>query len=202
MIKTITFSDTILNQAYQKIISEFGDFPEIITLSPKNYFPELAETIIGQQLSGKAANSIIQKVKNIMPNHTLEPNFILALDNVVLRDAGLSNSKVNYIKNLAQYYLNNKDKFLKMNEMLDEQVISFLTEVKGIGKWTAEMFLIFGLGRPDVFSLGDLGLKKGAIKVYNLPEDVSKDDLLKLSENWKPYRSLASRILWKSLELK
>jgi len=129
------------------------------------------------------------------------PSLILTIDHKILRNAGLSIAKAKYIKNLSQYFLDHQVEFLNMHNMADQTVIDFLVEIKGIGTWTAEMFLIFGLGCPDVFSTGDLGLEKGAIKIYNLDEKVSKDELLRLSENWRPNRSLASKILWKYLEV-
>lgn len=152
----------------------------------KNYFESLCESIVSQQLSIKAADTIWNRAKAKIG--AITPKNVLRVPDQELRDCGLSWAKIKYIKDLASRDLD----FSKIDQMADEEVIKHLTQVKGIGPWTAEMFLIFTLGRPDVFSAGDLGLKNAIKKIYKTSPDVSV---------WSPYRSYASRILWKSLEL-
>jgi DNA-3-methyladenine glycosylase II len=149
------------------------------------YFVNLCENIIGQQLSGKAADTIwgriVQLVGKILPEN------ILAIHDENFRAAGCSWAKIKYIKDLANKNLD----FSDFPELSDTEIKNRLIEVKGIGPWTAEMFLIFTMGRPDVFSYGDLGLKNAMKKLPGLQKP----------EMWSPYRSYACRILWKSLDI-
>jgi DNA-3-methyladenine glycosylase II len=154
---------------------------------------------VGQQLSGKAADTIFNRFKALFPNGLL-PETILKEADEKLRGVGLSNAKTKYIKDLAQRVLNQDLHLHSLVEMKDEEVIAELVKVKGIGNWTAEMFLIFTLQRPDVYSLGDLGLTKAVMKLYGYKEKPTADQLLKHSKIWSPYRSIASRALWKYLD--
>ncbi|MEK9178784.1 MAG: DNA-3-methyladenine glycosylase 2 family protein, partial [Patescibacteria group bacterium] len=116
-----------------------------------------------------------------------------------IRSAGISYQKISYIKDLAKKFQNKQIEFDKFDKLTDEKIIDELVSVRGIGRWTAEMFLIFGLGRPDVFSYGDLGLRRAIERLYKI-QDLSEIEAIRISEKWKPYRSVASRFLWKSLE--
>jgi len=165
----------------------------------KNLFLELVESIIGQQLSVKAADTITKRFKVAVGSNTPTPEQILAVDDDTLRAAGNSYSKIKYIKGICTAVINKEVDFESLRDMEDEEVIAELVKLKGVGPWTAEMFLMFSLGREDVFSLGDLGLRNAVAKLYG----VDRDDLKKIeeiSQQWKPFRSLASRYLWKSLE--
>jgi DNA-3-methyladenine glycosylase II len=124
----------------------------------------------------------------------------LAIEDQLFRDAGMSWSKIRYMKDLAQHVLDKKLDLLTLHTHSNEEIIRLLTQVKGIGPWTAEMFLMFTLGRPDVFSLGDLGLKRGIQKIYAVESDLSRQELLSYAQKWAPYRTFASRVLWKSLD--
>lgn len=155
---------------------------------------------MGQQLSEKVVPKIIARVRASLPGE-LVPDVILETPHETLRGAGLSNAKAHYIRNIAQAW---RDAVIipeNLTDMTDEEVITQLSTIKGVGRWTAEMFLIFTLGRPDIFSAGDYGLRRGILQAYHLSDDARPKELLVLSENWSPHRSLASRVLWKSLDL-
>ena len=116
-----------------------------------------------------------------------------------LRSAGLSNSKVAYMKNVARFFIKRDKEIKQIHKLTDEEVIKLLTEIKGIGVWSAEMFLIFSLGREDVFSYGDLGLRKGLQKIYNFKKEPTLKQMKKIVEAWKPYRTYGARYVWASL---
>ena len=116
-----------------------------------------------------------------------------------LRSAGLSNMKISYIKDLSMKIHKKELKMSLLKKMTDEEVVAHLTQVKGIGRWTAEMFLIFSLGRQDVLPVGDLGLKKGIRRLYSLPSLPKEDEIERLAKRWSPYRTAATWYLWKSL---
>lgn len=166
-----------------------------------NYFLSLCREITGQQLNGKVAYIIFDRFQNLFPDKEISPKEILKIPDEKLRKIGLSGSKVKYIKDLAKK-VNDREVVLENLENLeDEEVIKELVKVKGVGKWTAEMFLMFSLARPDIFSTGDLGLKNAIIKLYSLKEKPTEKQLLKISKKWSPYRSYASLILWKSIDV-
>lgn len=185
------FKDPILKKLFEKYgPHKFEDRSELL-------YEELVESIIGQQLSGKAADTIFKRFLNIFENKFPNYEILLKTDVEKLRAAGMSYSKAQYIKNIAQAF---KDKTIDIDEikkMSDEKVIETLTKIKGVGKWTAEMTLIFVLQREDVFSVGDAGLKRAIKNLYKI-EDTK--EILKLTEKWKPKRSHASWYLWRSLE--
>ncbi len=168
----------------------------------KNYLVELVESIVSQQLSVKAADTIFGRLKALTSDEELTAETIIRMDSQKMRDAGLSWSKVSYVKNIAEYALISGKVFEKFPLMNDEEIITELTKIKGVGRWTAEMFLLFTMGRPDIFSYGDLGLKRAIQKLYNFSSEPTKSDIDTIAGKWKPYRSIASRYLWKSLELK
>jgi DNA-3-methyladenine glycosylase II len=185
------FNDSILNNLVKKYKApNFSDRSEFL-------FEDLVESIISQQLSGKAADTIYKRFLALFNGKFPSSEQILKLDIEKMRSAGMSYSKANYIKNIVQAFKDKDIDIEKINKMSDEKVIAELTKIKGIGKWTAEMTLIFTLNREDVFSLGDAGLKRAIKNLYNIESDT---DILKLSENWKPKRSYASWYLWRSLE--
>jgi len=163
-----------------------------------DYFRELTESIIGQQLSIKAADTILSRFYKLMKG-PIAPRKVLKLKDEDIRKAGISYQKISYIKDLAKKFDDDEIEFHKFNKLTDEKIIEELIAVRGIGRWTAEMFLIFGLGRPDVFSYGDLGLRRAIEKLYKI-KDLEEVEAIRISEKWKPYRSIASRYLWKSLE--
>ena len=166
-----------------------------------DYFSNLCETIINQQLSDKAAATIFARFKKLFPRGKITPQAILKLSHAKIRSCGTSNGKVSFLKDLAKKVLTEGLRLDGLDKLSDELIMKELTKVKGIGPWTAEMFLMFSLGREDVFSHGDLGLRKAIKKLYKFKKEPTRSQIEKIVEKWKPYRTYASRILWKSLEL-
>jgi DNA-3-methyladenine glycosylase II len=163
----------------------------------ENHFRGLVGSIVSQQLSTKAARTIYSRLMEILGTKSYTHKHILKTSFLKLRRAGLSGSKVRFIKGLAKAMEDKKLNFRKIKTLADEEVITELIRHKGVGRWTAEMFLIFSLGRPDVFSHGDGGLKNAIIKIY---KPKSARDVHKITEKWRPYRSIASLYLWASLD--
>jgi DNA-3-methyladenine glycosylase II len=174
------------------------DLAEIQKPNPEAYLRELCESIVSQQLSVKAASTIWGRTHSVVSDWT-NPNCILSVDDDTLRSIGLSYQKIGYVKNIALAVQENTLPMLNLDTLPDEGVIQTLTQVKGIGRWTAEMFLIFTLGRNDVFSPGDLGLRNAIDRLYGTHK-ISPGEAQALAEKWSPYRSIASRVLWKSLD--
>jgi DNA-3-methyladenine glycosylase II len=164
-----------------------------------DYLDALLSNIVGQQLSGKVADAIWGRFEALIDG-AITPEKVLALGEEALRGAGLSRNKAAYIKNIAQAVADGSLALDKFDAMTDEAVISQLTAIKGIGEWTAEMFLIFSLGRLDVFSTGDGGLSRAMNNLYGNGAELSAKARLSITEAWKPYRSIASLYLWRSLD--
>ena len=163
-------------------------------------FESLLKAIIYQQLSGKSANAIYKRFLNYYNGKVPQPTQIITTTDELFRTKiGLSYRKIEYIKDLSSRISTKRLDLSLLPTMSDEEIIAELIKVKGIGRWTAEMFLIFGLGRPDVMPLGDLGVRKAIQKLYNLSQLPDSHYILKLSSSWKPYRSIATWYLWKSL---
>ena len=168
--------------------------------SRRDAYEALARAIVGQQLSTKAAASIWEKVIALFGGKTPAPKRLLAVAPQALRDAGLSWSKVAYVRDLAERVEDGELDLKRLPELPDEDVIAELTEIKGVGRWTAEMFLIFHLGRPDVLSAGDLGIRRAIQIVYGLDELPGPEEMERLAEPWRPHRTLACLYLWRSLD--
>lgn len=174
------------------------EIPEVT--SHENYFFELYDSIVSQQLSIKAANTIMGRLKKLYPNEIITPDHTIKLDPEKMRAAGNSYAKIKYLKDLSQKVIDGTLTFDQFEEMTEEEIMSELLKVKGIGPWTAEMFIMFSLGRPDVFSFGDQGLKNAMKKLYKLEAHATLEEALEISIKWSPYRTYACRILWKSLD--
>jgi len=162
-------------------------------------FSDLCNAIVCQQLSDKAGSAIWKKFEALF-SLSPTPHAVLEKSVETLRKSGVSQSKAQYIQNIAKAFIDGTVEPKKFSGMTDEEIISHLVVIKGVGRWTAEMFLIFSLGRPDVFSCGDLGLRKGIQKLYGLKKLPEEKQLLRLTKKWSPYRSYASLLLWKSLD--
>jgi DNA-3-methyladenine glycosylase II len=171
-------------------------------LDSDQYFLKLTRNIVGQQLSVKVAEVIIKRFEALFNGNAITPQDILKLEDQTLRDIGMSWAKVKYVKDLALKTAEGQLAFDQLPHMDDESVITELTKVKGIGRWTGEMFLMFTLGREDSFSFGDLGLRRAIEKIYQLEKDVSVDQIKPLVKKWKPYRTYAALALWHSLDNK
>lgn len=163
-----------------------------------DHFAILARSIISQQISGKAAAAIGKRVLEALGRGGLKPKSILAAEDTVLRQAGLSANKLLALRDLADKCSSGEVPLKKLREMEDEAVIEALIPVRGIGRWTAEMFLIFSLGRMDVLPVADYGLRAGVLKQYELAELPNKAILTELGEPWRPYRSIATWYFWRS----
>lgn len=175
---------------------------KITPIDSSEYFIRLCGSIIGQQLSSKAGDTIQARFEKLFADGRPDPKSVSKISHEKLRAVGMSNAKAQYVKNLADAIINRTIRFQNLGDLDDETVIGELTKVKGIGRWTAEMFLMFALGREDVFSHGDLGLRKGLQLIYGLPSKPTIIQVNKIINIWSPYKSYASRILWMSLELK
>ena len=161
-------------------------------------FLTLARAICGQQISVKAAQSVWDRV--VLCCAEITPERVLAVERKKLRACGLSDRKTEYIADLAQHFADGSIHVHRWPAMSDEEIIAELVQVRGIGRWTAEMFLIFNLMRPDVFPLDDLGLQKGIRVSYFKGRKVSLARMRKLGESWRPWRSVATWYLWRSLD--
>jgi DNA-3-methyladenine glycosylase II len=165
-----------------------------------DHFTTLLRAIVGQQLSAKAAETIFQRVAALHPNgRKILPEDILKLTDAQLRACGLSNAKTAYVKDLASHVASGNVKLNTLRRKSDEQIIAELIAIKGIGLWTVEMFLMFKLGRPDVWAIGDLGLRNAVERSYGI--EPTKANLIEVAEPWRPWRSVASWYLWRSLAL-
>lgn len=166
---------------------------------PDNYLRALCREIIGQQLSGKVAAVIFARFLDLFPAQVVSTEGILAVEEDQLRETGMAWSKVRSIKDLAQQVAGNQLDLARLETLDDTAVIEELVQIKGIGPWTAEMFLIFTLQREDVFSFGDLGLKKGFSKVYQI-EEPTLEQIAAVIEKWTPYKTFGAIALWHSLD--
>jgi DNA-3-methyladenine glycosylase II len=173
--------------------------PKVFMMRRGAAFMTLARAICGQQISVKAAQSVWNRIC-ICLEQKITPEAAIAKDRKSLRACGLSDRKVEYIADLAQHFVDGKIHERRWPQMDDEAIIVELTDVRGIGRWTAEMFLMFNLLRPDVFPLGDLGLQKGLRTSYFKGRKVSLARMRKLGESWRPWRSVATWYLWRSLD--
>ena len=167
---------------------------------PDDAYGTLVRTIVGQQLSTKAARTIYARLVALFGDNPPTPSELLAAEEAALRAAGLSRQKIGYLRDLAARVESGELDLDTLHQLPDEEVSARITAVKGLGRWSADMFLIFHLGRPDVLPVGDLGIRRAAEKVYGLPGLPDADDLRALSEPWRPWRTLACLYLWKTLE--
>ena len=164
-----------------------------------DHFSMLVRAIVFQQLSTKAATTIHNRLLECMPGGTT-PECLAAITAQQMRAAGISRQKEAYLRDLAERVGSGQVPLEAVDLMTDEEVIEALTKVKGIGRWTAEMFLIFRLQRPDVLPVGDLGIVNAIQKAYRMRKKPTSDRMLKLGEAWRPYRSVATWYLWRSLD--
>ena len=179
------------------IIRSIGKYSIKTTNDP---FQSLIQSIIFQQLAGRAASVIYGRFLDYYSNISPGPEQILSTPDHILKDnVGLSSKKIEYLKDLSARIIDRRLNLVLISEMTDEEIVSQLMQVKGIGRWTAEMFLIFCLGRKDIFPVGDLGVRKAIQRLYSLPELPSPSTMLDIAQSWKPYRSIATWYLWKSL---
>jgi DNA-3-methyladenine glycosylase II len=178
-------------------IARIGPYAPVYTPHP---FTALVGSIVHQQVSMAAAKSMLRKLRALCPGPRITPAGLLRLSAADLRTAGISRQKAAYLHSLAEEFAARRLTPAKLRRMGDEEVIAAVTRVKGVGRWTAEMLLIFSLARPDVWPIDDLGLRKAARNLLGRSEIPSPAELNALAEPWRPYRSIATWYLWRSLE--
>jgi DNA-3-methyladenine glycosylase II len=166
---------------------------------PADAYGALLRAIVGQQLSTKAARTIYGRVLELFGGGTPSPEQLLEADEADLRAAGLSGRKVEYVRDLATHVIDGELELDRLENLSDEEVTEEIVAVRGLGVWTAEMFLLFHLERPDVLSGGDLGIRKAIQVEYGLKEMPTPTKVIEIGEPWRPHRSLASLYLWESL---
>ncbi len=166
----------------------------------RNAFEVMLRTIVSQQLSGKAADSIYARLATAMGSRSPRPEHLLSLREEQLRACGLSRSKAAYVRNVAERFEAQRYTLRSFSKLDDDTVIEALTTIKGVGEWSAHIFLMFGLRRPDVFPIGDLGLRKGMLKTYGLRANTKPAKLHKIAEAWRPYRTVGSLYMWRNYD--
>ena len=184
-----------------RLAEVIASYPQPTFRPHTDYYRELVESIISQQLSVKAAATIYRRFVDSF-GHMPEPHEILARDDEELRAVGLSGQKTRYIKDLAAKVADGTIQFDHLDSLTNEQIVAELTAVKGIGEWTVHMFLIFCMGRFDILPVGDLGIKNAIQRLYSLDHTPAPDEIREISaqNGWSPYESVASWYLWKSLD--
>ena len=165
-----------------------------------DHFTALVRAITGQQLSTKAASTIFSRLVALMPGGHLTPQGLGGVTDPQLRAVGMSRQKIAYFRDLTARVMSGELPLDSLDAMSDDEVIAALTKVKGIGRWSAEMFLMFRLHRPDVLPVDDLGIVNAVRNVYGLRKRPTADRIRRIGEAWKPYRSVASWYLWRSLD--
>jgi len=186
----------------QRLVDEHGPLDEEQRRRgrPLEPYGALVRSIVGQQLSTKAARTIYERLTALFDGRTPSPAELLAADPEDIRAAGLSRPKVAYLRSLAEHVESRELELDRLSELPDHEVSAQLTAVKGLGQWTADMFLIFHLRRPDVLPVGDLGIRRAVERAYGLAEIPDAVKLTEIAEPWRPHRSLASLYLWRSLD--
>lgn len=180
-----------------EIITRVGNYKIKII---KNHYESLVEAIINQQLTGVAANRISKNFRTLYSSKFPKPIDVINTPTPKLQKTGLSKMKIQYIKKLSQKIISKEVDLDSLSKLADEEVIMKLTKIEGIGRWTAEMFLIFSLGRKDVLPVGDHGLKKGIQQLFSMKKLPEETKIQKIAERWRPYRTIATWYLWKSLK--
>jgi DNA-3-methyladenine glycosylase II len=194
---------------YQEIIEHYRRDPVLhraisdldLVIKPEldiDIYVSLLNSIVSQQISIKVVRIIWRRFTDIFPGGYPDANQLLLTDHSLLRRVGLSKSKANYLKNVAEFKLKNDMSFEFLQSMSDDEVIRYLTQIKGVGKWTVQMILMFPMDRPNVFPIDDLGIRNVMKDLYGLQleEKELRSKLIEIAENWHPYKSLASKYIW------
>lgn len=174
------------------------------TIRPhRDYYGALVNSIVGQQLSVKAAAAIKQRFRDLFGGQLPSPKQILAKSEDELRTVGFSRAKAKYVRDLAQHVIDGKVRFDKLDSQSNEEIVAELTDVKGIGEWTVHMFLMFCMGRLDVLPTGDLGIRNGMRQLYGFDHAVAPDEIKTIATkyHWHPYESIASWYVWRAIDL-
>lgn len=197
-IKAVLSKDSTLSRILNLVEVDFNDSKE------QDIYLSLIRSVLGQQLSVKAAKTIYERFLTLFDDHYPSKEQLFSIDVEALRSKGLSKQKAAYVKNIAVYFSNPEIEKIDWTILAEDEIIKRLTSIKGVGKWTVEMLLMFTLNRSDVFPNGDLAIQNGMKQMYQL-EDLTKKELLvemeKIAENWRPYRSYATRYIWAAKDL-
>jgi DNA-3-methyladenine glycosylase II len=195
-VEALRRSDPVMRQ----VIDEVGPIDDFFAGRPTDHYGTLVRSIVGQQLSTRAAGAIYARLLERFGGHPPTPEEVLADDPDELRTAaGLSHAKVRYLRSLAEHILDGSLRLDHLHDLSDEEVITELTRVKGIGLWSAQIFLMIHLRRPDVLASGDLGIRRAVMVRYGLPTMPKPAEVDAIGERWRPYRTLACMYLWRSL---
>jgi len=188
--------DKILTDAINKMGSPVRPELEL------DIYISLLNSIVSQQLSTKVVRIIWNRFTDLFVNGYPMANNLLAMEHDLLRGIGLSNNKVGYVKNVAEFSLENDISFDYLMHMKNEEIISYLTQIKGVGRWTVQMILMFPMDRPNIFPIDDLGIQNGMKKLYqiDLEKKELKVKLSKIADGWHPYKTLASKYIWKIVD--
>lgn len=190
-----------LSDSDRKLAHIIHQIGPCLLLRREQGFSSLAYSIIGQQLSKSAAASIRLKFDSLFSSIHADPFELINMDDDELRQTGLSLPKVNYLKGLANHVISGKIDFDSLKDLDNESIIGKLTEIKGIGRWTAEMYLMFSMNRLDVFPVGDRAIRSAISSIYNVPKTSPDDIYMQIANKWAPYRTIASWYLYKYLEI-
>jgi len=200
-LKTSNTMEHTLHLSKDRKLKKLIDQNGIFTLKKqKNICTYLCASIMSQQLSTKVADVIYQRFLNLYDGQEPTAEQVVATAPETLRAIGLSNAKVSYVQNVARFALEFGMEQRKLHKMDNEEVIEYLTQIKGVGRWTVEMLLMFALSREDVFAIDDLGVQNAMIALYKLDRSDKKkfrEDMLRISKKWSPYRSYACMYLWR-----
>ena len=193
----LRLAETKLSQLDPQLAALIVARPPIALPVERDYFYALCRSIIGQQVSLASASAIFGRLEAATQ---LDPAAVIGLTDEAARTIGLSGQKTAYLRDLARHFVDHSDAYDHLSQSPDEAVISELTLIKGIGVWTAQMFLMFTLRRPDVFALDDIGLQRAMMRLYGWETLPNKLTLGKTADRWRPYRTVAALYLWDSLE--
>ncbi len=196
----MNFEDAIVHLKRHDRIGKLIESVHVPDFTPsgKVYY-DLLDSIVSQQLSVKVATTIFNRFCTLFPDKYPAPDLLAVIEMERLRSVGLSGQKAQYLQNVAAFSLQNDLESRNWNTMADDEIIEFLTQIKGVGKWTVQMILMFSVGRPDIFPVDDLGIRQAMTKLYGLDENDKKikQHMIELAEPWRPYRTIASRYLWR-----
>lgn len=191
--------DYLLHLQKDKKLAKILGEPLPLLQMRQNIPLRLMASIMSQQLSTKVAKVIYKRFLEIYGGDEPEPKQVLETPFETLRAIGLSNAKVNYVQNVARFCIENEITDTRLLSLTNEEIVDLLTQIKGVGKWTVEMLLMFTLGREDIFAVDDLGIQQAMVKVYKIPTDdkkAVKEKMVKISSKWSPYRTYACLHLW------
>jgi len=199
-IKHLQAADPVLAEVIERV-GPLGPRPSSLERDPEDHYGALVRSIVGQQLSVTAAAAIQRRLLERFGGRPPTPEEVLASDPEELRAAaGLSRMKMAFLRSLAEHVISGELELDQMGKLADEDVIAELTAVKGIGEWTAHMFLMFHLHRPDVLAVGDLGIRSAIRQLYGFDDLPGADGMTRIAEPWRPWRTVACRYLWRSLD--